>query len=432
MTAIAPIPSPRPADQAAARSLVARTVPLDLPQRPDLVSLAGDDGLLFAGPDGGLAGRGAALVIDLPGGLGDLGAADTVADALAAIATDDELRLPGCGPVAIGALPFERDRPSRLVVPRVLVGVDATGQAWLTTVGEGEAPRLGLDALSPPAPRPSPDSFTLRSGQSHAEWCEMVAAAVDAVQGGPASGMDKVVLAREVVVEANRPIHPSTVLARLRSLYPSCMLFCVDGYLGASPELLVSRMGHAVRSHPLAGTIAHSGDPAVDQAMAAGLLASAKERHEHRVVVEAVAAALAPLCEDLAVPDSPTIVTLRNVSHLGTLVTGTLHGEPPPDALSLLARLHPTPAVGGVPSADALAYIRAVEPFDRGPYAGPVGWMDARGDGVWAVGIRSASVSGSTARLVAGVGIVADSVPEAELAETQLKLQALLAAVVRP
>lgn len=414
-----------------AERLVARTVRLALAELPDLVALAGDDGVLFSGPDGGLAARGEALRITLPGGLADEASVASVADALAAVEAEDEVGLPGCGPVALGSLPFDRSRPGSLVIPRVLVGVDrAGGQAWLTTVGEGAAPALGLDALAPPPARPAPDSFTLTSEQSHEEWCQMVADAVEALRRD--DGLHKVVLARVVHVEANRPIVVPAVLARLRALYPGCMLFSADGYLGASPELLLSRLGRAVRSHPLAGTIAHSGDPAVDEAAAAQLLASRKERYEHKLVIDTVADALRPVTTDLDVPDTPSIVTLRNVNHLGTLITGTLAGDPPPDALSLVARLHPTPAVGGLPTAEALAYIGAAEPFDRGPYAGPVGWMDARGDGRWAVGIRSASVSGSSARLVAGDGIVADSVPEAELAETQLKLQALLAAVVRP
>lgn len=414
-----------------AERLVARTVRLSLADRPDLVALAGDDGLLFAGPDGGLAARGEALRITLPGGLADPAGVASVAEALSAVEVEDEVGRPGCGPIVLGSLPFDRGRAGSLVVPRMVVGVDnASGEAWLTTVGEGAAPAVGLDAFAPPPARPAPDSFTLTSEQSHEEWCQMVADAVDALRAG--RGLHKVVLARVVRVEANRPIVVPAVLARLRALYPGCMLFSADGYLGASPELLVSRMGRAVRTHPLAGTIAHSGDPAVDEAAAARLLADPKERLEHKLVIDTVADALRPLTDSLDVPDTPSIVTLRNVNHLGTLITGTLSGDPAPDALSLVARLHPTPAVGGLPVPEALRYISAAEPFDRGPYAGPVGWMDANGDGRWAVGIRSASVSGATARLVAGDGIVADSVPETELAETQLKLQALLAALVRP
>ncbi|MGH9157468.1 MAG: isochorismate synthase, partial [Acidimicrobiales bacterium] len=289
-----------------------------------------------------------------------------------------------------------------------------------------------VDGGAPPRPteppRHPPDTFVLRASRPHAEWCEMVARAVNEVGRG---ALHKVVVAREVVVKANRPILPVDVVARLRALYPSCVLFSVDGFVGASPELLVGRRGPEVRSHPLAGTIPRSGDPAVDARAAEALLASAKDREEHRLVVDAVAAVLAPVCSALDVPATPSIVPLRNVSHLGTLLAGRLL-QPAPSALALARLLHPTPAVAGTPTDAALAWLAATEDLDRGRYAGPVGWMDSRGDGDWAVGIRSAELDGCQARLMAGVGVVADSTPEAELAETQLKLQALLAAVVRP
>jgi menaquinone-specific isochorismate synthase len=239
------------------------------------------------------------------------------------------------------------------------------------------------------------------------------------------------VLAREVRVEANRPILPVDALARLRALYPSCRLFSMEGFVGASPEVLISRNEMRISSHPLAGTIPRSGDPAVDARLAEALLASAKDRWEHRLVVEEVAAALAPHCEVLEVPEGPSIVPLRNVSHLGTAIVGRLRAGGP-DALALAALLHPTPAVGGTPTGEALALIAELEGLDRGRYAGAVGWVDADGDGEFAVGVRSAELDGTAARLFAGVGIVGDSDPAAELAETQLKLQALLAAVVRP
>jgi menaquinone-specific isochorismate synthase len=295
---------------------------------------------------------------------------------------------------------------------------------WLTTIGDGAPP---IEARPPGQP---PDGFILTSPRSHTDWCGLIAAAVEEIQSG---AFRKVVVAREVLVEANRPIMPSDVLGRLRALYPSCTLFAVDGFVGASPELLVSRLGDAVHSHPLAGTIPRSGDPTVDARLAEGLLASAKDREEHQLVVEAVAAVLDRWCDALEVPETPSIVPLRNVSHLGTELHGRLRrGGEVPTAIDLALALHPTPAVGGSPTAAALEWLAGAEGFDRGRYAGPVGWMDARGDGEWVVGIRGAELAGHTARLVAGVGVVADSDPSAELAETQLKLQALLAAVVRP
>lgn len=321
------------------------------------------------------------------------------------------LEAAGAEAVAMGALPFDPTEPCSFVIPE--------------SVRRGRLP-------SPPAPDPhdhrSPDSFTLTSLRPHDEFLACVEAAVAAIDAG---AFDKVVLAREVVVEANRPIVLPEVLERLRTLYPSTMVFSIDGFVGASPELLVSRNGDDLVSHPLAGTFARSGDPAVDERMAAALMDSGKDRQEHRYVVDAIAAALSPLAGELDVPEVPSIVQLRNVLHLGTRISGRLSGERP-SAFELVALLHPTPAVGGTPSGAALAWLREHEGLDRGRYAGPVGWVDAKGDGAFALGIRSADIEDSRARLVAGVGIVKGSDPESELAETQLKLQALLAAVVRP
>jgi menaquinone-specific isochorismate synthase len=419
-------------DLAVARSLVARTVPLDPAAAADLMAWAGEGGLVWERDGTGLAGKGVALRVELPAGIGEPGAVERVAAALAAVESDDTVGQAGCGPVAIGALPFDRSAPAALVVPEMVVGRSRDGSAWLTTIGPEAAAvhRAALGALPQPAAEPSPDAFQLIATRTHADWCAIVEAAAAAVRAGR---LAKVVLAREVAVEANRPIVVSEVLRRLRALYPSCMLFSVEGFVGASPELLVSRRGRTVRSHPLAGTVPRSGDPETDERLARGLLASAKDRDEHRVVVEAVVGTLSTVCERLDVPPAPSIVPLRNVSHLGTAISGTLAtGTATISALELAIRLHPTPAVAGTPTGEALAYLQAVEGFDRGRYAGPVGWVDARGDGEFAIGIRSADVEGNRARLVAGVGIVADSNAESELAETQFKLQALLAAVVRP
>ena len=399
--------------------LIAHTTPLD---DVDLLAVAGDDGLLFWHEDIGLAGRGVAAAIDLPIGLDDV---EAVCDALSGIECWDEVGAPGCGPVAIGALPFDRTAPATLVVPATLVGCDDSGRAWLTTIGPPQAPGKCLDRAS--TPRPSPHRFQLDASQPHEAWCAAVGRALEEISAGR---LEKVVLARFVDVVADAPLDRGQVLARLRALHPSWVVFSVGSFLGASPELLVQRRTDVVACHPLAGTASRSGTPDADVHIAAELLASAKERHEHALVVEAVVAALAPVCAELVVPAAPSVVALRNVCHLGTPVRGRL--ARPLSALDLVARLHPTPAVAGSPREVALAYIAAHEGFDRGHYGGPVGWVDARGDGCWALGIRSAELDGNRARLFAGVGLVAGSDPEAELAETQAKLQALLAAVVRP
>ncbi|MBW3614007.1 MAG: isochorismate synthase [Actinobacteria bacterium] len=420
--------------RARAAGLVARTVELDGAPAVDLLAVAGPSGFLFEREGHGVAGQGVALRVDVA----NMAHAGVVAEALAGIAVEDEVGLPGTGAVAVGALPFDPESPGSMVVPALLVGRSPGGRQWLTTVQtrsgdvraalgcadiprtEWEAPELETMVL--------PDGFTLTSPRSHADWEATVCRAVEAIAAGD---LEKVVVAREVVVECNRPIVVPDVVDRLRTLYPSCTVFSVDGFVGASPELLVERRGADVRCHPLAGTYPRSGDPSVDRQLAGQLLASAKERREHRYAVEQISEALRPACVELAVPESPSVLPLRNVVHLGTDIRGRL-AEPAPTALELAALLHPTPAVGGTPTKLALDWLAEHEGLDRGRYAGPVGWVDGRGDGSYALGIRSAEVSGARARLFAGVGIVEGSDPRRELIETQLKLQALLAALVRP
>lgn len=380
-----------------------------------------------------LAFFGRAEVLELPTGLGDPARLAAIAARL------DELAPEGAGalerPVAVGALPFLPDRPGALVVPELAVirdGHDAVAVA----VGRPEEVAGRLDSELERAARPArigavPDRFSLESAAPHEEFLTRVSAALAEIAGGR---LDKVVLAREVVVEANRPFVQADLLERLRALHPSCTTFCLDGFLGATPELLVRRQGREVASDPLAGTAARSGDPEADARLEAALYSSAKERAEHRAVVDSISSRLAPVTERLEVPPGPEIVRLRNVSHLRTPISGRLAapGGRVPTALELVALVHPTPAVAGSPVASALEYLEKNEHLDRDRYAGPVGFMRAGGDGAFYLGIRSALVEGASARLFAGVGVVADSEPAAELRETQLKLQAVLAAAVRP
>jgi menaquinone-specific isochorismate synthase len=407
-----------------ATRLVARTAELDGPP-VDLVALGAGDGYVFEQEGHGLAGWGVARRLRLTGGLS--GPLDAVT---AALAGDP-------GIVAVGALPFDRDEPAELVVPSVVVRRDIDGRQWMTSVGARDedddrrpAPAVVEARLAEAARRSAivPDGFALSSPRPHPEWQATIARAVDAIGAGD---LDKVVVAREVLVEANRAIVVADVLERLRALYPACLVFAVDGFIGASPELLVERHGTAVRSHPLAGTFPRSGDPHADELLAAELVASVKDQREHRFVIDEIDRVLRPRCRDLDVPTEPTIMQLRNVLHLGTEIAGTLTA-PAPTALELAAALHPTPAIAGTPTDAALAWLDEHEGLARGRYAGPVGWVDGAGDGTFAIGIRSAEIDGHRARLFAGVGVVEGSEPERELVETQLKLQALLAAVVRP
>jgi isochorismate synthase len=199
-------------------------------------------------------------------------------------------------------------------------------------------------------------------------------------------------------------------------------------FVGASPELLLSRRGREVRSNPLAGSAPRSGDPAEDRANAEALSCSSKDREEHEIVVEAVADTLRPICTELTWDPEPVLRETPNVWHLSTRFHGVLT-DAAPSALDLVAALHPTPAVGGTPRDVALDAISDLEPFDRGRYAGPVGWMDAHGDGEWAIALRCAELRGDRAILYAGAGIVAGSEPDDEVDETERKFRAFLDAL---
>ena len=396
-------------------------------------------------------GFGTAAVLPLPGGLSDPTNLARAIDDLAAIeavtpggASGAQLaQAPGAPvPIALGALRFDRRADGELIVPEVAVIAPAARSASMLVVGSQERVAQLLRQLDTGLPEivtggravgrtAPPDDFRLASARPHQDFLNRVGAALTEIRSGR---LDKVVLAREVTVQANRPLRQADLLGRLRALHPSCTTFAIDGFIGATPELLIRRYGEKIASHPLAGTAARSGDAEADRRAEAALLASVKERAEHRAVVDAISSALAPVVEQLEVPDRPVILELRNVSHLGTAITGTLARREGafPSALELVGLLHPTPAVAGTPVDLALDYLAKLEDLDRDRYAGPVGWVDARADGEWCLGIRSAIVEGSSARLFAGVGIVADSDPDEELAETQLKLQAFLAAAVRP
>jgi menaquinone-specific isochorismate synthase len=257
-----------------------------------------------------------------------------------------------------------------------------------------------------------------------------VTAARDAVRRG---NIQKAVIARDIDVTSETPFNIHGVLLRLRSSFGSSYRFCVDNMIGASPELLVQVDGRTVRSHPLAGTAPRTGDPDTDARLAAELIASTKNQIEHRVVIDMVHDTLLPHCSYLDWEAEPSIVTVANVQHLGTAIEGAL-AEPVPNVLQLVRALCPTPALGGSPSREAIDLIVQHEGFERGNYGGAVGWVDANGNGTFAVTIRCAELNAdrTRARLFAGGGIVAESEPLAELAETQAKFQAMLSALIRP
>jgi menaquinone-specific isochorismate synthase len=253
------------------------------------------------------------------------------------------------------------------------------------------------------------------------EWERAVAAAVARIKSGD---LRKAVLARDLYATAAEPIDPRPLLRRLAERYPDCFTFACDGMIGATPELLVRRAGREVSALVLGGTAPRGGDPAQDEALGSELLASAKNTEEHAYAVASIRDALAPLCDRLDVQARPALLKFPNLQHLGTRVRGTLTGTgTPKSALALAAAVHPPAAVCGTPAAAALELIRELEHMDRERYAGPVGWVDAEGNGEWGIALRCAQLSGRIARLFAGCGIVAGSDPAAELAETLVKFQ---------
>ncbi len=397
----------------------------------DPVAIGARTGLLYAHGDFALAGIGERCRIPVvrPGGGAD------AQRALAAMAGEDLVGVSGSGPVAFGAFPFDRTTPGELIVPRIVLGRGPEGRRWITTPAglSDEAARAEIDEVVAEADRgssgPQAQSMTLTSSMAPEAWRDdVVGRAVERIRDGE---VEKVVMARELRFTADRPIDVPAVLDRLRQSFRSAILFSIDGFLGASPELLVGRSDDIVRAHPLAGTAPRSSDPEADARLAAGLLASDKNRWEHRITIDWLLDTLLTYCSYVDAEPEPSIVTLANVHHLGTRVEGRL-SSPAASVLELVSALHPTPAVGGNPQGRALELIAELEGLERGRYAGPAGWVDAAGNGAFAVALRSAEVRGAEARFCAGVGVVADSDPAAELAETRSKFQAMLSALVRP
>ncbi|MHC1558532.1 isochorismate synthase [Actinomycetospora sp. C-140] len=358
-------------------------------------------GSWFSGPRGSLLTRG---VRARPAS----GDADAVLRCLRGIGGDA---------VAVGALPFDTAAPAHLVVPE---HVERAGPLGAVLVADPAGAPVTGEARPDPAP---------------AAYEAMVAEALARMAAG---GLDKVVLSRALDVVADGPVDPVPMLRELARRDPRSYLFAVDlpaerpgaprTLLGASPELLLARHGADVVANPLAGSAARSADAAEDRRRGEALLASAKDHHEHALVVADVAARLGPLVDDLEVPEAPSLVATPTLWHLSTTLRGRV-GDAGASALHLAQALHPTPAVCGVPRAAAHTAIREIEPFDRGFYTGAVGWTDARGDGEWVMALRCGEVQGERVRLWAGAGIVPASRPADELAETAVKLRTLLDAL---
>ncbi len=403
-----------------------RTV--ELPDSPSLLGLLPADGALSWVRRGeGLVGWGEAARLEVsgPGALAE--AAAWWAELSAELGGDDPVGVPGSGAVVFGSVAFDPAAgTSVFVVPEVVVGRRARA-AWMTTIGSPSRP----DPASATRAE-APGRLRYADGAlDPASWCAAVAAAVRRIGEGE---LAKVVLARDLLVTADVPLDTRRLLDRLAARFPDCWTFAVDGLLGATPELLLRRTGRELSSRVLAGT-APRGAGADDERLAAALLGSAKDRSEHALAVDSLVRALEPYCSELSAPEEPSLLTLANVRHLATDVTGTQRRSGRRGAASLLdlvAAVHPTAAVCGTPPDRAAALIGELEGMDRGRYAGPVGWLDTRGDGEFGLALRCAQLSPddpASARLFAGCGIVAGSDPAAELAETQSKFAAFQAAL---
>jgi menaquinone-specific isochorismate synthase len=406
--------SPVSRDETAA--LVARSVAIDvaedllslLPRDSPLAWVRGGDGLVAWGEAARFQTAGPGRFAAADGWWRDLAARSVVRD---------EVRVPGSGLISFGSFAYA-DLPGRsmLVVPEVVVG-RRNGSAWMTTVSAGALPPTpGLRVGAGQPVRPPSTAVFSDGAMSGAEWETVVSQAIGRIRHGD---LDKVVLARDLVVELDAPLDVRAPLAALAERYPTCWTFSVDNLFGATPELLLRRERGLVTSRVLGGTIRRTSNDASDLALAATLARSSKDLEEHEFAVRSVAAALGPYCSSRNVPESPFVLHLPNVMHLATDVTGVLSDGT--TSLALAAALHPSAAVGGTPTAAAVAVITELERMDRGRYASPVGWMDASGDGEWGIALRCAEYAGSRVRMFAGCGIVADSDPAAELAEAAAK-----------
>ena len=385
----------------------------------DLLPAAG--GLAWVRDGQGIVGWGEAARLEVRGRERFSRAQRWWSDTVRAATCHDAVGLSGSGLAAFASFAFEPGR-SVVVVPHVLVGRQ-DGVTFVTMISRADEPEADPALLLSVRDQALPvGTISWEEGTQPASlWQRSVAEAIERINRGE---VDKVVLARDVVGISSQPLDARNILTWLSTHYPECWAFAVDGLLGATPELLVRRCGERVTSRVLAGTVRRGQDKSADASLAEALMASDKERGEHEYAVSSVAQALAAHCLDLDVPEEPKLLRLANVQHLATDVHGVLADSVP--VLALAASLHPTAAVCGTPTERAASLIRTLEGMDRGRYAGPVGWMDGRGDGEFGIALRCGEIDPDDQRrirLFAGCGIVAGSDPASEYAETSAKLE---------
>ena len=330
----------------------------------------------------------------------------------------DEVKKFGTGPLLFLSGTFDADEISVAIIPKVIVG-QRNGRTWVTWIGEASAPEL-----TPTAQPEAPLNLSWVGGAiSPAQWEINVGKALAKINSGEIS---KVVLARDLVAQSDLPFDARHIMNKLAENYSSTWIFSVANLVGATPELLVRLNKGLVTSRILAGTIQRTGDDQRDLALAASLARSSKDLEEHEYAVDSVAQTLAPFCSSTNVPETPFVLHLSNVMHLATDVTGVLTDSlAPADLFTVVRELHPSAAVCGTPRPAAQRVIKEVEAMSRGRYAGPVGWIDSKGEGEIGIALRCAQINSTNPReirLFAGCGIVQGSDPAKEYAESQAKL----------
>ena len=397
-----------------------RVVSLPLPEAVgrDLLELLPEESSAFVRGGQGLVGWGEAkrLVATGPNRIADL--ANAWRSYVTELEVVDSVSLPGSGPVAFGTIAFadESEAESVLVMPRVVIG-RRDDRFWITSVDDAKLPAATVWGNASPV--------ALASGSlSRQAFSDLVDRAVAMIQN---EKLEKVVLARDLVGSIPADFDLRTALGRLAARYPSCWIYSVDGMFGASPELLV-RVSHSqVSARVLAGTAARGTDPSVDQAISKALATSHKNLAEHAFAVKSLVSALEPFCDHVDADTEPFSLALPNLWHLASDVHAVLKENS--SVLDLASALHPTAAVAGTPTDAAQKLIAELEPFDRGRYAGPVGWIGADGDGEWVIALRGAQLSEGRITAYAGCGIVSESDGESELIETDLKFLPIIGAL---
>jgi menaquinone-specific isochorismate synthase len=333
----------------------------------------------------------------------------------------------GTGPVLFTSFSFSPDDESILVIPNIVVG-RKKDKSWITWIGSDQQPILNSSPNFVQNTQVQWSNQSDSESKSESEWKEKVSTAVGRIKDG---SLAKVVLARDLTFRSDNDIDPRPILHKLASEYPTTWTYCVDGFVGATPELLLRLSRGMLTSRVLAGTISKTGDDTKDLALAASLARSSKDLAEHEYAVRSVAEAFEPFCTSINVPDSPFVLHLANVMHLATDVTGAIAETlAHVDAFTILEQLHPSAAVCGTPRPAAAELINEIEGMSRGRYAGPIGWIDAAGDGELGIALRGGEIKGNTIRIFAGCGIVEESDPEVELAETKAKFAPMRAALL--